>query len=161
MKPNKKDILEKVIAEIESSLMAALRLSKEAHTAATHEESKAEDKYDTRGLEASYLAGAQSQRAEVLEKSIHVLKEQFTHLLQTSDSITVGSLVHLKCESKESFVFLLPYGAGVNFPVNGKKIQVVTLQSPLGMELEGKSIGDTFEWQLGANSKEYEILNVF
>ena len=29
---------------------------------ATHEESKPENEYDTRGLEASYLAGAQGKR---------------------------------------------------------------------------------------------------
>ena len=34
------------------------------HAEATDEENKAEDKYDTRGLEASYLAIGQSKAAE-------------------------------------------------------------------------------------------------
>ena len=36
--------------------------------AATNEESKAENKYDTRGLEASYMAQAQSLRVSELKK---------------------------------------------------------------------------------------------
>ncbi len=44
------------------------------YEAATHEESKPENEYDTRGLEASYLAGAQAKRTAEIEELLIILK---------------------------------------------------------------------------------------
>ena len=54
-------------------LQADLRIAKDAlrasHEAATHAESKAENKYDTRGLEAAYLADGQRRRVAAPTKA--------------------------------------------------------------------------------------------
>jgi hypothetical protein len=53
---------EKVRQELQAVEEAALA----SHHAATHEESRSEDKHDTRSIEAGYLAGAQAQRVALL-----------------------------------------------------------------------------------------------
>ena len=52
-----------IIAALTSELDGYKRSARSAHEEATSEQSKAENKYDTRGLEAAYLAGAQSRQA--------------------------------------------------------------------------------------------------
>ena len=68
----------KLIHEIRKSLEKDLEVLKEAERAtreaATHEESKPENEYDTRGLEASYLAGAQSKRITETEELLVIFK---------------------------------------------------------------------------------------
>ena len=62
---NKRDLLNLFANKIAEDLLVMTKAALAAHEAATHSESKAEDQYDTRGLEASYLAGAQSKRGKV------------------------------------------------------------------------------------------------
>ena len=54
---NKSKILAAILEKLQSEIDALVRAAKSAHEAATHEESRAEDHHDTRGLEASYSAG--------------------------------------------------------------------------------------------------------
>src|SRR5690606_41710128 len=49
------------LREDANAMLAAAQATRED---ATHEDNKAENKYDTRGLEASYLAEAQARQAE-------------------------------------------------------------------------------------------------
>ena len=58
--PKKQKLIEAILLELESELSVLADAAKAAHLAATHEESVAEDPHDTRGVEASYLAGAQA-----------------------------------------------------------------------------------------------------
>ena len=60
---DKQAIIDRLVEKLQSEAEALVRAAQAAHEAATHEESRAEDHHDTRGLEASYLAGAQAQRA--------------------------------------------------------------------------------------------------
>src|SRR4051812_18493840 len=66
----KQELIQIIMAQLNSELELITQSAKAAHEAATHEESRAEDSHDTRGLEASYLAGAQMARAEALKKTI-------------------------------------------------------------------------------------------
>jgi len=53
---NKRAIIKKIIARLTDELEIYFRAAKFSRAEATHESSKAESKYDTRGLEASHLA---------------------------------------------------------------------------------------------------------
>lgn len=44
-----------------------------AREAATGADTKAENKYDTRGLEASYLAAGQAEQADDLSRALHLV----------------------------------------------------------------------------------------
>src|SRR5689334_15606079 len=60
---NKLRLIEEIITALEAELANYARSARAAHAEATDEQSKAENKYDTRGLEASYLARGQSRQA--------------------------------------------------------------------------------------------------
>jgi len=61
---NKQTLLSLIIARLESDHALALQAAKTAHAAATHEENIPDNKYATLGLEASYLAQGQANRAQ-------------------------------------------------------------------------------------------------
>ena len=155
---DKQAILQLVLAQLEKDLEVARGASQAAYEAATHEENKAEDQYDTRGIEASYLASAQAQRVSELEKSISSLKNLN---LRGGSTIKPGALVELEQEGRELFVFFLPFGAGLNISYQGKSISVVTPASPLGQELLDRQEGDNFRLTAKGSAKEYDIVKVF
>jgi hypothetical protein len=78
---NKQFLIQKVLAALAAELSGYERSARAAHAEATDEQSKAENKYDTRGLEASYLARGQSrQAAEVAEQSSNMSHSPFATL---------------------------------------------------------------------------------
>ena len=60
----KSGLLSLIIAELGGRLSRLSKAAIEAHAAATDPGSKAEGKYDTRSLEASYLATGQARQVE-------------------------------------------------------------------------------------------------
>ena len=60
---NKIAILQVIARRLESDLEQATDAAIESAESATHEESRAEGKYDTRGLETTYLASGQARHA--------------------------------------------------------------------------------------------------
>jgi transcription elongation GreA/GreB family factor len=158
---NKQTILNLVIEQLHGDLRITMDATRAAYEAATHEESRAEDQYDTRGLEASYLANAQSQRATELDKMVVGLKSLTIKDFSAEEAINVGAIVELEQADRKMYVFLLPYGAGINVTDNGKSISVVTPAAPLGQELLNRHAGDDFRISNKGNVKEYEILRVY
>lgn len=54
---------QQVLGRLAEDLLRVEQAAQIAHEAATHEENIAENKYDTLGLEAAYLATGQARRA--------------------------------------------------------------------------------------------------
>ena len=149
---NKKELLDKLIRHLEKTLEVTRNAAKDAREAAINEESKPEDEYDTRGLEASYLAGAQAKRADELLHSINLLKEV---------DIKRAPLVTAEIDGKQKRTFfILHYAGGVKIETGGNEVVVITPDSPIGKMLIGKKAGDSFEFSAGAASHEYEIVEV-
>ncbi len=160
---DKRLVLQKICQRLQEELAFVIQSAEAARHAATHEESKAEDQYDTRGLEASYLAGAQAQRAAELQKLVHgyqKLLEGDGQVFEPATRVAPWSLVELECDGARTVVFLVPQGAGITVEVEGTQVQLITLQSPLGEELVGRRAGDSFEVETRAAMREYEILSV-
>lgn len=142
--------------------MAALKEAALAtYEAATHEESKPENEYDTRGLEASYLAGAQAKRIAEIEEVLVVFKHLNIKNFGPGDKINSTAIVEVSLNGKKSFLFLLPKGGGVSVEFEGKTIQVVTPVTPLGEALQDLSQGDDAVVETGNQVREYEILKVW
>ncbi len=156
----KQKLVEMIIAKIEEELRVLVTAAKAAHEAATHEESKAEDQHDTRGLEASYLAGAQAQRAGELQQLLIVFKNLKLKDLPSGSSIAVGAMVEVLSENRKAYYFLAPGGGGMSFTIEGKRINLISPQSPLGEELVGRKVGHTIEVETKGAIREYEILSV-
>ena len=156
----KQKIISKIIEKFESEVAVMAKAAQEAREAATHEESVAEDKYDTRGLEASYLAGAQARRVAELQWIIH--SYQNLELLEFTSKSFVGitALVEVSSETEKKLFFLAPKGGVILIDVDSIKVQIVAPDSKLGSELMGKAVGDAVEMQIMGRLKEYEVLKI-
>jgi transcription elongation GreA/GreB family factor len=157
---DKQKLLELVVKQLEEELGRAHSAAKSSHEAATAEENRPENQFDTRALEASFLARGQAARVAELEHGIKMLKELPIKELGADTPIQGGALVTLDCEGAKHLHFVLPVGAGIQVALGKEKISVVTYSSPLGAELLGKSAGDSFTFKRAGASKDYDILKV-
>ena len=156
----KKKILEEILKKLEKDLAVLQAAALETHSAATSEQAKPENQYDTRAIEASYLAGAQAKRAYELEAAITAFKFLDIKMFSESDAIAVTALVELSLNEKKINVFLVGQEGGFSVKCDDKNIQVITLASPLGQALLGARAGDLASVERGDDSLDYEILRV-
>jgi transcription elongation GreA/GreB family factor len=157
---NKKKLIEEIISALSEDLNAIKEFAKSAHEAATHAESKAEDKYDTRGLEASYLAGAQALRAAELERLISSFKFFPLREFMPGEPIEPGAIAELELNGKNSYYFMVAQGGGLILQFEGKAVQVITAKSPLGEALLGAKAGETVEVEGKSFVREYKVVQV-
>ena len=154
----KSQLVTTLLQQLEAEL-APLRLAAAAaHEAATSEESKPENQYDTRALEASYLASAQKQRVSGLEFTIRTLRE--LPLRTGMPAVAPGALVEAEESGQIRWFFFFPLAAGAVVEIQGKRVSVIGQESPVGRALLGKAAGDTVEITAGRESREYEIVSV-
>src|SRR3954465_143336 len=101
-----------LIKKITSSLAANLELLQKAarasHAEATHESSKAENKYDTRGLEAAYLAEGQARQARELMDSIKTYESLTLKDFSPGDPIDLTAMVELDSDGMRVSYFIGP-----------------------------------------------------
>ncbi len=157
---NKRSLIKKIIAKLTEDMALSIRAARSAHEEATHEESKAEDKYDTRGLEAAYLAGGQARQAAETEKSIALYESLSLREFGPKDPVDLTALVELKSEGDRIFYFLGPVAGGLELTHEGKPVTVITPQAPLGQNLIGKKRGEKVKMKIGGLPVEYAIVSV-
>jgi len=157
---NKRAIIRKIIARLTDELEIYFRAAKFSRAEATHESSKAENKYDTRGLEASYLARGQSKQAAEIEAAIAEFEKLPVKKFSADDAIGLGALVELENGGENLFYFLGPRAGGTEILHEKKEILVITPQSPLGEQLLGKKAGEQLQVNLGGAKQAAKILSV-
>jgi transcription elongation GreA/GreB family factor len=157
---DKKKLIAHIRAELEKDLLILKEVARVTREAATHEESKPENQYDTRALEASYLAGAQSKRITETEDVLVVYKHIEPKYFTEQDSISATALVEAELNGKKSYFFVMSKGGGLTVTFEGTKIQVITPGSPLGGALLGLKVGDLALLDKGSQILEYEILSI-
>jgi transcription elongation GreA/GreB family factor len=123
---------------------------------ATDQEFKAESKYDTRSLEASYLASAEAKRVEDLKLEIQMLEEID---LKSTEEISIGSLVELKHQEQVRTYFLIPIAGGTMLNLGDQAVLVVSVFSPLGAEILGLKAGDEFEVETPKEIRNYRVIS--
>ena len=158
---NKRALIQKIIARLDHELAAFARSARDAHAEATHEQSKAENKYDTRGLEASYLARGQSRQAAETGDA----RRQFEALpirdFAPDEPIDLGALVELAVNGEPTLYFVGPRAGGMEIRQGREKALVITPQSPLGQQLLGKREGDRWRNPISVLPTEYRVTAVF
>jgi hypothetical protein len=157
---DKQHLIQKIVAHLEQELVALKEAAMATYEAATNEESKPENEYDTRGLEASYLAGAQAKRVGEVEELIFIYKDLKVRSFSPDEAIASTALVEVSLNKKRSWVFIMSKGGGTMLQVDGLAVQIVTPSSPLGEALLGLRVGDTAVVEAGDKVREYEILSV-
>lgn len=154
---NKADILEMIRLECRSALKHMQDANSAAVEGATDSESRAETKWDTSGLEASYLARGYARQFEALANQYEQLKS-----IELKDfknkPIGLGALIQCEIEDVASWFFLLPYGGGMELRIAGEELTVITPDSPLARELFNRKSGTTYTLPNGRPGKILQVL---
>lgn len=155
---NKRVLIQKIIAQLDAELAAYAVSARAAHADATHEQSRAENKYDTRGLEASYLARGQSRQAAETEQARAMFAALELRDFGPEDPIDLSALVEVERGGERDWFFIGPRAGGIEIADGKRTVLLITPQSPLGAQLVGLRQGDRF--QLARLSGEGRILSV-
>lgn len=155
---NKTQLLQYIISELENVHQVACAAAKRAHDSATDKANKAENQYDTLGLEAAYLAHGQSQRVLDCIDDITAFKQLATSLPDSYTSVRLGALVMLLDEEdNERWLFLGPCAGGIKVTLENNEITLITASAPLGEALLGLELDDGVEIVMAGKQVYYSI----
>lgn len=149
---DKKKILKAVFQALEEELRRQLKGQAMAAEGATHTEAKAESKWDTCGLEQSYLARGLAQQFEKLAGQVEDLRF-FNPPAYAGKAIGVGALIETETDGYKDLFFLLECGGGTEVEVDGREITVITPESPVGAALLGKRDGEAYSFRAGVEGR--------
>lgn len=141
----KAKLLHRVREELRNRLQRLADAACEAHAAATDPGSKAEGKYDTRSLEASYLAAGQSRQVEELAEAVRIFDAFSPPDFAMDDPIAMGALVEVEARGETSWLLLAPAAGGLVVEQDGREVTLLTPASKLYPMLLGRQVGESLE----------------
>jgi transcription elongation GreA/GreB family factor len=157
---NKKQLLKKIVEALRENLEMLHKAARASHAEATHESSKAENKYDTRGLEAAYLAGGQARQAKEILDSIAMYESLAARDFDLNEPIDLNAVVEMELDGAKAWFFIGPKNGGLEVKVGPREVTVITPQSPLGQNLIGKKAGDRWTAKIGGSISRYNVISV-
>lgn len=140
---DKLKVVEELTRQLREQYDRALGALRDATEGATGDDTRAESKYDTRGLEASYLAAGQTEQADRLASELAAV-EGFEFSSETT-SIEPGALVTAELDGKPVHYLLAPGGGGITIDLDGEMVTVIGMTAPLREKLLGKAVGDSLD----------------
>ena len=151
----RQQVLERLAQDLEQAEQAA----RAAHETATHEENIAENKYDTLGLEAAYLATGQARRAEAIRQAMAAWRQFRPLPFDARLGLQLGALVCLVgADEQQQLLFLGPVGGSMKLHSGSQLVQVISSEAPLGRALLGKCEGDEALLQVASSQQQFEVL---
>jgi hypothetical protein len=152
---------QQVLDRLAEDLLQVEQAVRVAHETATHEENIAENKYDTLGLEAAYLATGQARRAAAIRQAMANWHQFRPSPYAASIGIQIGALVCLvDSDDKQQYLFLGPDGGSMKLVSDGQLVQVISSEAPLGRAVLGKCEGDEVSIQGAPIRQQFEVLRV-
>ncbi len=155
---NKSTLVDQILAELEARWNKLAAAARDAHAGATDSENKAENKYDTRGLESSYLAAGQAEQAEELALAIHTVQALAVRNFGAGEAVGLSALVTVEFPGETENYLMVPAGGGVEVVVEGMAITTLAPQSPMARALAGRRAGESI--RLGPTAPEARIRSV-
>lgn len=152
-------IIEQLINSLEGNLTAAIQAYQEYKANAQDDEMRSESKWDTRGIEAGYLASAQERRTKELEIELLQIKQLKVRNFCPDEEIAVGALIQL--ESSDKLYFIAPSTGGHTLSIDNKEIQILSINSPMGSAMLGLEVGDDFKFNSPLGPLEYFVKSVY
>jgi transcription elongation GreA/GreB family factor len=154
---------EKIKNELINRLETELKeIESAAHSSreyANQDDIKSEGKYDTRAIEASYMAQAQEVRVEELKQDLTMIKD--IEVEHQSLHIELGSLALLEQNGKEVWYFISSALGGTMLNIDDYLILVISVFSPVGSEALSLEVGDSFEVETPKENRHYRIKNIY
>ncbi|MBI5801430.1 MAG: GreA/GreB family elongation factor [Verrucomicrobia bacterium] len=157
---NKRTLLKAILAALREELQTFTRAANAARAEATDPQSRAENKYDTRGLEASYLAAGQARQVAELESAITAFEMLPARQFAPGEVIGLGALVELEQNGERTLYFIGPSAGGTEAKCGKREVLVITPQSPLGGQLQGRQQGDWLNLTRGVAKQRVQVLSV-
>ena len=152
---------QQVLERLTEDLVQAEQAARAAHETATHKENIAENKYDTLGLKAAYLATGQARRAEGIRQAMAHWRQFRPRPYDASQGLQLGALVCLvDSDGTQQQLFLGPDGGSMTLVSGAQLVQVISSEAPLGRALLGKCEGDEVSIQVAATRQQFEVLRV-
>lgn len=147
----KSDVLSALQQALRARLHRAQAAVAEAFDAATHEQSRAENKYDTRALEQSYLSAGQTARVEALRRQLTAL-HHYALPDAPLDQVGPGALVEVVLSDakgeQQRTLLIVPFDVaetvevGEVGEVGSTTVHVVAAAAPLAKALRGREAED-------------------
>ncbi len=150
---NKQAIIDQILSVLNAELVALTRAASGAFAAATDPDSKAENKYDTRNLEASYVARGQAKRVAELQEAVRAFGALSGLELAKDEAVAMGALVSLETPEGLCDFFIGPFAGGTEIQHEGHEIIVITNASALGQKLITKRAGDEVSLRPGISAR--------
>lgn len=141
----KSHLLEQIRSELRSQLDRLSKAAFEAHAAATDPGSKAEGKYDTRSLEASYLAAGQARQVDELAESVRIFESLTLPEFGADAEIDAGALVEVEMAGEAAVFLLVPTSGGLTVTHEGIEITLLTPASGLYRNLLEMRAGESLD----------------
>ena len=155
-----KELLLKELITLAKKELAELEEAAKANREfATDQEFKAESKYDTRALEAAYLASAEAKRVDELKLEIQILEEVDLSASRKLGEISMGALIELLHKGQKRLYFLIPTAGGTLLKVKDDAVLVVSVFSPIGDALMGLKAGEEFEVETPKETRHYQVIS--
>ncbi|MEO1842858.1 MAG: hypothetical protein ABGZ37_01130, partial [Akkermansiaceae bacterium] len=109
---SKPALVHQIRTELEAQLAVMKAAAAEAKENATGDETKSDGKYDTRAIEAGYLAGAQAEQAAKLVEAVRLFKAFDPPIYDEAEAIGPGALVETEHGGEIIYYLLAPAGGG-------------------------------------------------
>jgi transcription elongation factor GreA len=138
--------LKKSIAQLEHEKNMILQYLRESDKTFTRE-----DRLD-RVEKLSILEGIES---EISDKKLILENSQLLPKKQTKLQVTIGSVVELIDKYGHPFRYMIVDSIEAD-PSDGK----ISILSPLGRNLVGKTVRDIIEWSSGKNSNQLQLVRI-
>ena len=97
---------------------------------------------------------------QAIERALLMYRFLPVRAFTREDVVEPVSLIELEFSGRSFWVLLVPQHGGLVTQHEGKPVQVLTPQSPIGEAMSGKKVGDTFTVQTGSGARQYRILNI-
>jgi len=157
----KSDVIQAIIASLKDEELRFKDIADKARASAIDTEIKQEAKYDTRSIEAGYLAGSLARRYEeiiVARQEMELFKPR--SFLQ-DEAVAAGALLRTRNDAVEKYYLITPNTGGIHVRIENKDIHALSVESRMGQLLMGSLVGDCVEIPSPKGAREIEILEIF
>ena len=155
---NKKDILNKICIFLRQQCEQCKKALDESHSNAIDPENIPENKYDTTGLEVSYLVQGQARHLEELKDTLNSY-ERFK-FPDYNGTVQLGSLVLIEDDNyNEVYYFIGPKTGGINVDDGDINVTLISYKSPIAQKLIGKYVGDLIEIFVNGKNQNFTLID--
>ncbi len=132
-------------------------IAQKAREDAISGEAKQEAKYDTRAIEASYLAGSLARRKEELT----LARQEIENIeIKAQSMVLIGALVTTLEKTEPDYFWITENVGGYEAQCDGHLVRTLSIRSGLGRSLVNAEPGQVIEFSSPRGTREIQIISV-